>query len=929
MSKKKTVALFINPSYDTKIQTLFVDNLKKTINDIGWLAVTLCNRKVIKDHFTIAVEKQRLSDYKDRLFAGYPAWLDEEVAESYIEQELIFRNQDRKLDSACIRNGLLYCSNIMDIIFQQLEPAVTFLENKVYFFTSMGWLAANYYDSKTYVTEKSPLMNIWLEEKGFFSETGLAESFSRRFRQNDDYCKVLGERVLEQQYDQAQGFRDFKYDILHTKKFISEAKRPIIFFPFDNAHGTGLTTNTHPQKICDYKSLTPRSILERSIEAAQKVKASLVIKSHPSYKLSEYFPEYSDYFYDTFDVELLLKHSDIVVGMLSKTLFHALMYKKQVVSLTDSALSYLGFTHIANEADDWSESFNSALQAAKNDATKGRDVKLGRQTFDVYLTFLGWSSEKFFYDFTNFPNFCRKNIYTLTKNYSDQKTSQLEMVELRNTVKSLQNYVDRKGETKKKRIIYFDVSRLMNKDFKYTGINSFMDLFFKTFKDKEDTELIPVLSNSTLNHKNHYPKHEDFEKSLESKVHRLPLPQPSGIEYEQYIYFSPQDALPSQASTPNYMRILFIHDIFLYNTNGFPTSLPARENFRHIIQSIDVKRDFIVCNSEYTRQSLLSMFPFINPRHVITVYLFISKDYYFPSADARQDILESNKLISGQYIVLLYQVNQRKNWHSLLNLLGKMVFENKFEGQIAIICDESKQAELKYYLEDFFLGDLSPIHFVDSPNDGDLAALYSGACFTIYPSLYEGFGLPALEAMAAGCPVLAHSGSSIIEVCGDAAMLVDMTSPAAIEKAIIQLWSSTELREAFIERGNEQAKKFTEDLIMDNHAKAFDKFWVEYLAVSEFYHRIKPYEEPKKIVHQKQQPVAEKAKAPTIDQGLQQQKKAKTNNVDQEPQQQLLRQSIDMEQRFKEAPKWKRTIALYLLDRDRLQASRCHKKKKG
>jgi glycosyltransferase involved in cell wall biosynthesis len=93
--------------------------------------------------------------------------------------------------------------------------------------------------------------------------------------------------------------------------------------------------------------------------------------------------------------------------------------------------------------------------------------------------------------------------------------------------------------------------------------------------------------------------------------------------------------------------------------------------------------------------------------------------------------------------------------------------------------------------------------------DEDLAALYSGALVYAFPSLYEGFGFPALEAMACGTPVVCANTSSLPELVGDAALTVAPTDTQALAEAIQRLISDEGLRKALIARGLERAKQFT------------------------------------------------------------------------------------------------------------------------
>jgi glycosyltransferase involved in cell wall biosynthesis len=94
------------------------------------------------------------------------------------------------------------------------------------------------------------------------------------------------------------------------------------------------------------------------------------------------------------------------------------------------------------------------------------------------------------------------------------------------------------------------------------------------------------------------------------------------------------------------------------------------------------------------------------------------------------------------------------------------------------------------------------------PND-DLSALYQLARVSVYPSLFEGFGLPVLEAMASGCPVVTSSCSSMPEVAGGAAVLVDPLSEESIADGLARVWGDDRLRESLIARGRARAARFT------------------------------------------------------------------------------------------------------------------------
>lgn len=101
------------------------------------------------------------------------------------------------------------------------------------------------------------------------------------------------------------------------------------------------------------------------------------------------------------------------------------------------------------------------------------------------------------------------------------------------------------------------------------------------------------------------------------------------------------------------------------------------------------------------------------------------------------------------------------------------------------------------------------LHFAGMPDDRTLADLYAGAAAFVYPSRYEGFGLPLLEAMACGAPVIAAAAGAIPEVVGDAGILVDPDDEDAMASAIARLMDDTDAADQLREAGRVRARAFT------------------------------------------------------------------------------------------------------------------------
>ena len=107
------------------------------------------------------------------------------------------------------------------------------------------------------------------------------------------------------------------------------------------------------------------------------------------------------------------------------------------------------------------------------------------------------------------------------------------------------------------------------------------------------------------------------------------------------------------------------------------------------------------------------------------------------------------------------------------------------------------------------------VEFTGFIEDGDLPGLYTGALGLVFPSLYEGFGLPVVEAMASGIPVLTSNVASLPEIAGDAAILVDPTSTEKIKQGIEQLVNNQALRHQLIALGLERAKLYSWDKVAE------------------------------------------------------------------------------------------------------------------
>jgi glycosyltransferase involved in cell wall biosynthesis len=158
------------------------------------------------------------------------------------------------------------------------------------------------------------------------------------------------------------------------------------------------------------------------------------------------------------------------------------------------------------------------------------------------------------------------------------------------------------------------------------------------------------------------------------------------------------------------------------------------------------------------------------------------------------------------YLLYVGSLEPRKNLQRLLQ--AWTVAQRTVPPEIELVVAGAKGSSLVF--EECSLGAVpARVHFMGYVADEQLPALYAGSLALLYPSLYEGFGLPPLEAMACGTPVVTSANTSLPEVVGDAAILVDAEDIQSIAEAIARIASSDSLRGELRGRGLERAKEFT------------------------------------------------------------------------------------------------------------------------
>lgn len=269
------------------------------------------------------------------------------------------------------------------------------------------------------------------------------------------------------------------------------------------------------------------------------------------------------------------------------------------------------------------------------------------------------------------------------------------------------------------------------------------------------------------------------------------------------LFHSPDFVLPPTSN--EIPTLLTVHDLsFLYYPETFPTVLVDYLN-RVVPWSVE-RAGHILADSKATKRDLLSQWG-VPARKVTVLYSGVS-EHFQPNEDqeAVSAVRAKYGLAQYPYVVAVGTVQPRKNYEMLIRAFRPLV--SRLPHRLALAggrgwLDEGLKREVaRQGLEERVI-------FTGFVADVDLPALYSGASLLVFPSLYEGFGLPIVEAMACGLPCLISNASSLPEVGGDAAVQLAPHDESAWSEAMLEILMSDDQRAAMSAAGLLQAREFS------------------------------------------------------------------------------------------------------------------------
>ncbi len=274
-------------------------------------------------------------------------------------------------------------------------------------------------------------------------------------------------------------------------------------------------------------------------------------------------------------------------------------------------------------------------------------------------------------------------------------------------------------------------------------------------------------------------------------------------EHKESVVHVPYIAPPA---LKKYKLVLTVHDLapLVFSLNQLGRKGAYDKYHTMLLKSVIKKVDYIIADSEYTKKEIIRFLNF--PPVKIEVIYLAADDMYRPvKLEDYCDIIDKKYTIKKDYIFYLGDSGYRKNVSGLIYAYHNLndTIKSKYD---LVICGNAINSKFLTNLAEKL--DNNKIKFIGYADKNDLPALYSAAHLFVFPTIYEGFGLPPLEAMQCGTPVISSVESSIPEVVGDAGILIDTASTNELTNSITKVIDNMDLHEELKEKSLQRIKLF-------------------------------------------------------------------------------------------------------------------------
>lgn len=294
----------------------------------------------------------------------------------------------------------------------------------------------------------------------------------------------------------------------------------------------------------------------------------------------------------------------------------------------------------------------------------------------------------------------------------------------------------------------------------------------------------------------------------------MPLPAELVMGFADVIH-GPDFSLPPVLRT---RRVVTIHDLaFITHPD---CAVPSLTRYLHQVVPRAVKAaDRVIAVSQRTADDLVK-YLHVPATKITTIHLGIDEAFCAsPSTEAIRNVVAKYRL-SQPFVLAIGTIEPRKNYESLIRAFAEARYLPDGPRMLVIAGRKGWMYEGVFAaVRDLNLADA--VRFVDYVPDDELVPLLHAAAALAMPSIYEGFGIPVVEAMAAGTPVICSTGGSLPEIAGDAALIVPPTDIGALRDALVLVIRDHEIRESLKQRGHERSRLFNWKVAAQAHLDVY------------------------------------------------------------------------------------------------------------
>ena len=269
------------------------------------------------------------------------------------------------------------------------------------------------------------------------------------------------------------------------------------------------------------------------------------------------------------------------------------------------------------------------------------------------------------------------------------------------------------------------------------------------------------------------------------------------------LYHGLSNELPFGIQKGPVRSVITVHDlIFLANPELYQSI--NRKIYERKVRYGTRTATRIIAASEQTKQDLIRFLK-VEESRIRVVYQGCQSRFYSQVSEDSKKMIRSKFSLPGEYLLYVGTIEERKNLLKIVQSLhhGKI--------QVPLVVVGRKTAYFKLVQEYIEQNRLPHIYFLDHVQASDLPAIYQGSAGFIYPSSYEGFGIPVLEALNSGIPVITSRGGCLEETAGKGGILIDPDDQEEMIHAIRQILEKSTLRDSLIREGGAHALKFREE----------------------------------------------------------------------------------------------------------------------